>query len=293
MPVSTPGTSAQTVGAAVRVFAFCAALAGVLVLAAPEVADMVRQWTWSSSYHHGWLAAPIAIWLILDAKSWRETPLRFDALGLVILVLAAGLGLFGRLAEAAILGHAGVVAAILGAAVLTFGGAYVARSAFGFGFLIFMIPFGESLIPPLQGAASVAVATLLNLSGIETERQGFLLTTAAGQFEMAASCAGLRYLIAGAMVAGLAAHLAFRGWRRQALFVAGAIGLAIAANWLRAYLIVLAATVTDMRIGTGPEHVAFGWFFYFGMTLALLLFARKFGDRSRPPPMAPVAGPVR
>lgn len=272
--------------------AFAVMALALLAILAPEGADMVRQWTYSSSYHHGWLAAPIALWLILGARGWREAPFRFDALGAAIILCAIALALFGRVVEAAIAGHISVAAGMVGAAVLTLGRNFVRRSAFAFGFLVFMVPFGESLIPALQGMASVAVAALLNLSGVETLREGVLLTTAAGRFEMAESCAGLRFLLAGLMIAALAAHLAFEDWRRQALFVAVATWLAVLANWLRAYLIVLAATATGMRVGTGPEHVAFGWVLYIGFTLALLLAARRFSDRKPAFAMASAAANV-
>lgn len=288
----TPPQTLELSPAARHALAFAGAIVALLALAAPEAADMVRQWTWSSSYHHGWLAAPIALWLILEAKAWRDVPFRFDAAGLVILVAALTDVVVGRIFEAAIIGHASIVLGIIGAAVLTLGRDFVRRSAFAFGFLVFMIPFGESLIPALQGAAAVSVAGLLNLTGVETLRDGVLLTTSAGRFEMAESCAGLRFLLAGVMIASLAAQLAFKGWRRQALFVGAAILLAIAANWLRAYLIVLAATLTEMRVGTGPEHVAFGWVFYGGLILALLVVARRFGDRNPSPALAPAAASV-
>lgn len=275
-----------------HVLAFAALTLALLAITAPEGADMVRQWTYSSSYHHGWLAAPIALWLVIDARDWRAAPFSVDPAGAVILVAAFAFAVLGRMMDAAIIGHGSVVIGIIGAAVLCLGREFVRRSAFAFGFLIFMVPFGESLIPALQGAAAIAVATLLNLSGIETLREGVLLTTGAGRFEMAESCAGLRFLLAGAMIAVLAAHLAFRGWRRPALFAAAAIALAVVANWLRAYFIVLAATLSDMRIGTGPEHVAFGWLFYIGLVLALILAARHFGDRKSAPAMAPASALV-
>lgn len=269
--------------------AFSAAVLALFAILHPEAADMVRQWTWSSSYHHGWLAAPVALYLLFEAKGWRATPFRADVYGVGIVLAALALAFAGRAAEAAIVGHVSVVVGLIGAAVLTLGRVYVRRSAFAFGFLVFMVPFGESLIPALQGAAAFAVAGLLTLSGVDTLRDGVILTTAAGRFEMAESCAGLRFLLAGLMVAALAAHLAFRDWRRQALFVAAAIVLAVAANWLRAYLIVLTATVTQMRFGTGPEHVAFGWILYVGLTLALLLAARRLSDRQPNLAMAPTA----
>ena len=261
-----------------------AAMAAFLVLAAPEIADMAKQWTWSSSYHHGWLAAPIALWLFHESGAWRGRAPAIDLLGALPLSLAIALLVAGRALDAQLLGHVAIVAGIVGVSLLTLGRVIVARSAFAFAFLVFMIPFGESLIPALQSASAAAVAFLLNLSGVETRLDGLILTTGAGRFEMAASCAGLRFLLAAAMIASLAAHLAFARLDRQLLFVAGALALAVGANWLRAYAIVAAATASDMRIGTGPEHVAFGWALYGGLVLALLLLARRLGDRTRADP---------
>jgi exosortase len=270
-----------------RAFLTCAMLlAAFLALAAPEAADMARQWTWSSSYHHGWLAAPIACWLFIDGRAWRTAKAGTDLLGLAPLSLAVALLLAGRIAEAALLGHIAIVAGIIGACLLTLGRAVIVKSAFAFGFLIFMVPFGESLIPALQQAAAVVVSFLLNLTGFETARDGLILSTAAGRFEMAESCAGLRFLLAAAMIASLAAHLAFTRPAARLAFVAGALALAIAANWLRAFVIVAAATASDMRIGAGPEHVAFGWVLYAGMIVVVLLLARRYGDRGIRPSSA-------
>ncbi len=264
--------------------AAAAAMAAFLAFAAPEIADMVKQWTWSSSYHHGWLAAPIALWLFHESGAWRGRTPEIDLIGALPLGLAIALLLAGRALDAQLLGHVAIVAGVVGVSLLTLGRGIVRRSAFAFAFLIFMVPFGESLIPALQSASAAAVAFLLNLSGFETRLDGLILTTSAGRFEMAASCAGLRFLLAAAMIASLAAHLAFARLDRQLLFVAGALTLAVGANWLRAYAIVALATASDMRIGAGPEHVAFGWVLYGGLIVALLFFARRLGDRTRAEP---------
>ncbi len=260
--------------------AWAVALCAFLTLAAPELADLVRQWTWSSSYHHGWLAAPIALFLFYDRAAWRSAPAGVDLLGLAPLSSAIALLIAGRMIEAAVLGHIAVVIGIVGVSLLTLGRTIVFRSAFAFGFLIFMVPFGESLIPALQSASAAMVAFLLNLTGFTTQLDGLILTTAAGRFEMAESCAGLRFLLAAAMVASLAAHLAFTRLAGKLMFIAGALGLAIVANWMRAFAIVATATASDLRFGAGPEHVAFGWSLYAGLILGVLLLARRFGDRA-------------
>lgn len=260
---------------------FGAALSALLIIAAPEIADMAKQWTWSSSYHHGWFAAPIALWLFLESRAWRGRAPAFDVLGVLPLSIAAGLLVTGRVIDAQILGHVAVVVGVIAVSLLMLGRALVFNSAFAFAYLVFMVPFGESLIPALQHASAAAVLALLTLSGIETTLDGLILTTAAGQFEMAESCAGLRFLLAAAMIASLAAHLAFTRLDRQIQFIAGALALAVFANWLRAFVIVAAATASDMRVGTGPEHVAFGWLLYGGLIMILLVIARRLGDRSR------------
>ncbi|MFN0024938.1 MAG: exosortase A [Parvularculaceae bacterium] len=263
----------------VGVLRFAIALGVVLAVMHPEAGDMARQWTWSSSYHHGWVAAPITLWLLSRASAPSDPERPLDWRGLAVLALALFLMAAGRLGSIQILGHFSLVVAIIGAAVLTLGAPYVRRSAFAFGYLVFMVPFGESLIPALQNAAAIAVAAMLNLAGVETLRDGLILTTDAGRFEMAESCAGLRFLLAALMIATLAAHLAFTSVRRQLAFVLASVALAIAANWLRAFLIVALSTVSDMRFGAGPEHVGLGWVLYGALLIALLVLARRLGDR--------------
>jgi hypothetical protein len=138
----------------------------------------------------------------------------------------------------------------------------VGKAGFAFGFLIFMIPFGESLVPALQSASATSVAFLLNATGFQTTLDGLILTTAAGRFEMAESCAGLRFLLAAAMIASLAAHLAFAGLPRKLLFVAAALLLAVGANCER-YADRYGARACCVRLGPlwrpdsgAPAHCA-------------------------------------
>ncbi len=240
--------------------------------------SMASIWLTSSAYHHGLFAAPISIWLILRRKDWRNLSPIEDGLGVLILAAASTMLLFGRAAGADIVNHVALVIAIVGCVVCAFGRALAARWAFPLAFLFFMVPFGEELTPTLQHWASVVLAAALNLSGVETLRDGFMLTTVAGRFEVAASCAGLRFLLASAMISSLVAYLAFSDWRKRIAFIVLALTAAIFANWLRAYLIVMIATLTDRRLGIGPEHVMLGWIFYSVLILAMLAAVRRFAD---------------
>lgn len=257
-----------------------ALLAGILALLYRDAfLSMASIWMTSSVYHHGLFAAPISVWLIVRRQDWLHTPPTADRRGVFLIAAASILWLFARSAAIDLIAHFAFVASIVGAVITVYGCALTARWAFALGFLFFMVPFGEELTPMLQGVASVAIAATLNLSDVETARDGFMLTTSAGRFEVAASCAGLRFLLASAMVSSLVAHLAFEHWRKQAAFVALALFAALLANWLRAYLIVALATLTERRIGVGPEHVALGWTFYSVIIVAMIALARQFADR--------------
>ncbi|OFX00335.1 MAG: hypothetical protein A3E78_02885 [Alphaproteobacteria bacterium RIFCSPHIGHO2_12_FULL_63_12] len=250
-------------------------------------------WLSSSVYHHGMFVAPISAWLILRRKDWRVAAPVADYLGVAVLAAAAVAQLIAQASGVDLIGHASLVIAIIGAVITAFGRALAARWAFPLAFLFFMVPFGEEATPILQGWASSAIAAALNFSGVETARDGFMLTTSAGRFEVAASCAGLRFLLASAMISLLIAHLAFTDWRKRAACVAFALTAAIFANWLRAYLIVLAATITDRRIGVGPEHVILGWIFYSALIVGLIALARRHADRNFSPAHAAQAATPR
>jgi EpsI family protein len=258
---------------AVRLAIFLAALAPVFL--AP-LADMARIWFSSSLYHHGAAVAPIAFWLA--RRDGLAADPRADAHGLLIIALALIVLLVARAGSIAILGHIAVVTAIIGAVIASFGLVNARRWGFALAFLYFMVPFGDGLTPALQEAASFVVTSMLNAAGVETTRSGFMLTTSVGRFEMAESCAGLRFLLASAMISALTAQLAFRSLGRKAAFIAAALAAALIANWLRAFIVVALATFTDRKLGVGLDHVALGWFLYAALIAGLICYARRVAD---------------
>lgn len=256
--------------------------------------SMAGIWINSSVYHQGLFVLPVSAGLILARRDWRREEPADDWLGVVPILAACILWLFSRAAGADIAGHFAVTLAIIGAVIVAFGRTLAAQWAFPLGFLFFMAPFGEELTPTLQDWASAAVAAGLNLAGVATDRDGFILSTSAGRFEMADSCAGLRFLLASAMLSALVSYLSFRTWRKRFAFIIVAIAAALVANWIRAFAIVLVATATDRRSGLGPEHVVAGWAFYGVLMLALAAIAHRFRDApALRPPAAEVRATVR
>ncbi len=245
----------------------------LMALAWPSVVSMAHQWVSSSSFHHAPLAAPLALWLILRRRDDAVRPGLFRP-ALVAIVLLGCLWGAGRAMGADIVEHAAFVSLLIAGAVLFFGTENARNWAFPLAFLFFLVPFGASFMPALQQASAAGSEIILDLLGLDAARDGVIITTAAGPFEVAPSCAGLNFLLAAAMVSSLFAAAALHGWRRRAGFVALALLLAVAANIIRVAAVIAVATITSSAGTVGADHIVFGWVFY-ALMLSLLMIAGR------------------
>jgi exosortase A len=286
-PAATPGTAAGGWGTAMLVTAAVI----VLLVAAyyPTAASMVAIWYRSETFAHGFLVVPAVLWLV-----WRQrhhvaqlAP-RPDYLGLALL---AGLG-FGWLAAEL----AGVLVvqqlafvAMIPAAVLTVLGRRVAGAlAFPLGFLFFGVPIGEALIPPLMDFTADFTVAALQLVGIPVYREGTFFTIPSGNWSVVEGCSGLRYVIASVTAGCLYAYLNYRRFTKRALFVAASIVVPVIANGFRAFMIVMIAHHSDMKLALGIDHFIYGWVF-FGIVMLALFWAGSFWQEPEAAPAAATA----
>ena len=262
---------------AAPVAAFGAFAVACAALLHPTALEMVKIWSSSSSYHHGFAVAPIALWMILSQS--RRLPAPSTGLTATVIVFAAAIvWLLGHAAGVALVEQLAFVSLLIGGAGVIFGTAALREWAFPLLFLFFMVPFGETIIPALQTITAVAVVGLLSMLGMAVSLDGYLIRTPAGSFEVAEACAGLRFLLAAMMVAAIFAYASFTSWRKRILFLVFSVVLAIAANGVRAFLLVMIATLTEKRWAVGPDHLLVGWVFYAAIFIVLILVGRRFAD---------------
>lgn len=287
-------------GARARGFATAPALqyAALTLLAAilfnDALATMIGQWITSSTYHHGFVVFPVAAWLIWRERAATAPPAPSLPAALVLIPLCA-IMLAGAAAGAAIVQHLVFISMLITSFAVVFGVGNARRCAFGLLFLFMAAPFGESLKPALQALTAGVVAPLLAFSGVELDREGALIKTAAGLFEIADACAGLNFLLAAILVSAAFAGVAFRSWRKRLGFIAIAAAAALAANILRAYLVILLATKTPLGMDFARDHAAFGWALYAVFLFALVAAGRSLRDDWRDAGSAlasPAAGAV-
>ena len=253
----------------------------ILAIYQQTVLSTVAIWQRSETFAHGFLIFPISIYLIWTRrKSLTGITPRPDFRGLLVM---AGLG-FGWLfsdAGSVLVFAQYCLVAMIPVAVWTLLGAQVARAiAFPLGFLFFAVPAGEFLIPHMMNFTADFVVAALQLTGIPVYREGTFFTIPSGQWSVVEGCSGLRYLIASFTLGSLYAYLTYRSTRRRLIFAALSLIVPVIANGMRAYMIVMIAHLSNMKLALGVDHLIYGWVF-FGIVMMLLFWIGAYWREDR------------
>lgn len=251
------------------------AIAAVLALAVAyygTLASIVAIWTSSDTFLHGFLIAPISGYLIwkqrTELAALRPQP---NLLGLLPLAALGACWLLATLANVHVARQYAVVAMLPAVLWTVMGNRIATAIAFPLAFLLFAVPFGDVFIPSLIDLTADATVRALQLSGIPVFREGNTFAIPSGRWSVVEACSGIRYLIASMTLGSLYAYLTYRSPWRQLTFFALSILVPIAANSMRAYMIVMIGHLSDMQLAVGIDHLIYGWVF-FGVVMLLLFW---------------------
>lgn len=283
-------------------------ISAVVGVALCVLAVLATYWstTWSmigiwrtTTFEHCFLVIPISLWLIWRERArlaatkprpWWPGLLVVAALG--IAWLAAELG--GISAPA----HVAVIGLIPASVVLVFGKAWARILLFPLAFLFFAAPLGDALIPWLVDRTADFTVWALRLTGIPVYREAAHFVIPSGRWSVVEACSGVRFLIASVMAGSLYAYLMYRSTRRRVLFMVASIAVPIVANWMRAYITVLVAHLTNNQLMAGDEHIAFGRILFSAVLLLMFWIGARWreddpNEVSVLPQPAPVQGKPR
>ena len=251
----------------------------LLVLAAvfwPTLYSMVEVWDRSETFTHGYLIFPISAWLIWRQRDElaRMQP-RPDLRGLILLAAAGAGWLLADAGSVNVVAQYAFIAMLIAAVWTLLGWTFVWAAFFPLMFLFFAVPVGEFLIQPLMGVTADFTVAMLQATGIPVYREGMFFSIPSGDWSVVEGCSGLRYLIASVTLGVLYAYLTYRSWKRRLLFSIAAIIVPVFANSGRAYMIVMIAHLSDMKLALGVDHYIYGWVF-FGIVMLLLFWIGSF-----------------
>jgi exosortase A len=256
--------------------AIAAAIVAILALYWDTARSIVAIWGSSDTFAHGYLIAPITLVLVWMKRRELEklTPAP-DYLGFLLLLGAGSAWLVAAAGQVQVLQQYAMTA-MIPAAVLALAGRRVALAlAFPLAFLLLSVPFGEAFLPRLMDWTADFTVTALRFSGIPVYREGNFFEIPSGRWSVVEACSGLRYLIASVTVGALYSYLTYQRLWKRVVFMALSVAVPIAANFLRAYMIVMIGHLSSMKLAVGVDHLIYGWVF-FGVVILLLFWLGSF-----------------
>ena len=249
----------------------------------PTFHSMVEIWERSETFAHGYLIFPISAWLIWRRReALAQIMPRPDLRGLILLALSGAGWLLADAGSVNVVAQYALIAMLIAVVWTLLGWTFVWAAFFPLMFLFFAVPMGEFLIQPLMGVTADFTVNMLQITGIPVYREGTFFSIPSGDWSVVEGCSGLRYLIASVTLGVLYAYLTYRSWKRRLLFSIAAIVVPVFANSGRAYMIVMIAHLSDMKLALGVDHYIYGWVF-FGLVMLLLFWIGSFWREDEQP----------
>ncbi len=237
---------------------------------------MISTWAHTKTYNHGFVVAPISLWLIWTRRSdYRHL---YPSLSWLALIFAAGFGLLWLMAD---LSHVlvGKQFAVVGMLISSFwaviGNRVAANILFPLFFLFFMVPVGDQLVDPLMHFTADFTVGMLRFTGLAVYREGTFFNLTSGNWSVVEACSGINYLIASLTLGFVYAYLNFASYWKRAVFMVLSGVVPIIANGFRAYMIVMIGHLSDMKLAVGVDHIIYGGIF-FGLVMLTLFYVGSF-----------------
>lgn len=248
----------------------------LLALYWQTLASMVLIWARSDTFAHGFIIAPVSLWLVWQQRSRLKTLTPSVDVRWLLPVLAAGfLWLMGQLVDALVIQQLALVLLFVFGVCLLLGATISKQLAFPLAFLLFMVPMGENLIAPMMEFTASSTVWLIRQTGIPVYREGLFFALPSGNWSVVEACSGVRYLIASVTLGCLYAYLTFVSWQKRLVFIAFAVVVPVLANSVRAYAIVMIGHFSGMTAAVGVDHLIYGWVF-FGFVMFLMFWGGSY-----------------
>jgi len=251
----------------------------VLIAYRHQVALIVEAWETLPSHAHGYVVLAVVAVLVWGKRTaLAGVSLKPSGTGFAAFVVSCAAGFTGEMVSAGVVVQFALVF-MLQAAVWTVMGARAFRVLFGpLSFLLFAIPFGHDALPTLMDWTANATVLGLRSSGVPVFQQDRMFIIPSGSWSVVEACSGIRYLLTSFFVGSIFAYITYTRWYKRVVFVAGMLFLSLLANWMRAYVIVMAAHLSDNQWGLGLSHLTFGWVIFAVIVLISFWFGMRWQD---------------
>lgn len=242
---------------------------------------MVLPGIWSADRSHGFVAAALCAWLM-----WRDRAMLTAGRAPLTLALPAILALSmiwlaGMIISAEVVQIAMLPLIALAWLVAVYGLAVVPAAWPIAAVFSLAVPIWEVLVWPLQMMTVLFNSVLIKLLGIEAIIRGESITLPSGTLIVAGSCSGINYLMTAVTVATTYAMLFTKQWPTRWRIIGTAAFMALLANWIRVFGLVVIAHQTKMQSPLIEDHSTYGWVIFAVAMLVFFMLASRLERRER------------
>lgn len=183
-----------------------------------------------------------------------ESRMQFWGPGLAILVVGMVLHILAFTIQLPQISIVAFFLGVFGLMGLAWGTAWLRKSLFPFFLFAFSVPLGAHsafITFPLRLLVTWLVELTAHIFGIDVIRAGTQLFDPSGtfQYDVVAACSGIRSLVAIFLLATVYGFFVFRSFWKRALLMALAFPFAVLGNWLRLFMVIVAAEIGGQKLG--------------------------------------------
>jgi len=241
----------------------------------PVFISLVKFWTNSEDYSHGFFILPLSLYIIWQKKdTLKKIPVQPSNWGLFIIIFFLLVFIIARTGEIATLSPICMILIIIGIIVYFYGFLICKELFFPLFFLFFMIPVPSqiysALTIPLQLFVTKATVFIAGLMGIPIYREGNVIHFSNHTMQVVQACSGLRSMVSLLALGAIFGYFFLRSnMLRGILFVAG-VPISIIVNILRVFLMVIAYHYFRYNLTADSIHTIFGIIIFI---MALIIIA--------------------
>lgn len=241
------------------VFIVFGAVAGIFW---PTASHLLTSWGENDLGNHALLVVLVVWVLIWNLRHELSVlPIRPFLFGFVGLIGLGFIWLSGQLVFTLAATQFAVLAMVPMVVLTLLGVRWLTTLAFPFFVLVFALPLWGPLVPTLVRWTAKFVELAIRASGVPIYREGAYFVLPSGSWSIADACSGAAFLSTCLLLGVLYAWTIYDSPRKRLLFVAGSAIIGVVGNWIRVYLTMMIAHMTDNR-WLRNDHYTFGWWLF-------------------------------
>lgn len=256
------------------VFLSLVLLVGILHIEA--IRAVLKFWAMTKTYEHGVVLAAVALFITIREVADRRAFLRPLGLWWAAAVIAVGFALIAASLMSILVVQMILLPLLLwGLVAICFDWRHAKRLTFAYALLILGAPVWDILIDVLQPMTIFVTNMLLDVFNRTAFIENEYVTLRHGIFIIERGCSGLNYFLVGCTLGGMYGALFLRSLPARIRVMAVAAGMAILANWIRVFGVIMIGDLTRMQHSLIEDHNSVGWLIFAAAMTVMLLYARS------------------